>query len=183
MLNQRINRHRRINYWNTTRFCMELEKAKSHDCPCVDMGCDALRSVHKLPRTLESQRIGSLIRVEDLTGNPIPRKNSSAVRTDMYDPIKRNRPGYYISNQRIILLNAPNRKAVQVQGVWEDPLEWADIHYCGKGDEHPCPDVWEQDSLLDAYLEEHALRNAIELITNAKKMPEDELVNASENIK
>jgi hypothetical protein len=38
---------------NRTRFCIELERVKHHDCSCVAVGCDVLRTKYKVPTPIK----------------------------------------------------------------------------------------------------------------------------------
>lgn len=145
-LTQKAKKKDHIARTNWYTFCMELEIGKSHDCSCVPVGCDVLKSKYVLPGVIAS-RMGEKLQILTLDGTPISYRTENERKTDIYDPIKCDDLGYMIFNQKVIIWDKGNElKGFQARGIWSDPLEWQDIQLCT--DSNPCVDVYSMDSGL-----------------------------------
>lgn len=145
-LSQKAKRKDHIARTNWHTFCMELETAKSHDCTCVPVGCQVLKSVYEVPGVISS-RVKEYLEVLTLDGSLIPYRTENQKRTDKYDPIKKDRLGYMIYNRKLVIWDDNLAlKAVQVRGLFTDPVAWQDIQLCT--DTTPCVDVYDLDSGL-----------------------------------
>lgn len=145
-LGQTLKKKNKINRGNWHTFCIELEQAKSHDCTCVPVGCTVLKTKYIVPEVLASYTQESR-QVLTLDGSYIPYRTEAQRRTDKYDDIKKNELGYMIHNGKIVVWdNSLALKAIQVRGIFTDPLAWQDIQLCT--DANPCKDIYDLDSGL-----------------------------------
>lgn len=145
-LGQKAKRKDHIPRTNWHTFCMELETAKSHDCSCVPSGCMVKKSVYEIPGVIAS-RVGEYLQVLTLDGTQVSYKTEAEKKSDMLDDIKKDKLGYMIFNRRVVIWDDRlELKAVQLRGVWADPLAWQDIQLCT--DTTPCVDVYNLDSGL-----------------------------------
>ena len=179
-LSQKAKKKNHIANSNKHVFCLELEKDKSHDCGCVKVGCDALKSINELPAVISSYT-RSLLKVMTLDGEVIPHRTEAEVRSANLDPIKKDSLAYTIYNNKLVIWNTLTLKAVQVEGVWSDPLAWQDIQYCD--DDLPCVDVTEMESGLSAEDENLILRNSLEILGITLKLQTDVSQDSNPDIK
>lgn len=127
----------RLNNHNKTRFCLELERVKHHDCSCIAVGCDVLRTVSKIPVPVK-------MTVYDLGGKTVGYSSDQELNYNKYDPIKSKSIRYNTHNQYLYLYGTLDRVYVQMEGIWENIIDWANIQYCGS--DIDCVDVYELES-------------------------------------
>lgn len=127
----------RINQHNKTRFCIELERVKHHDCSCVAVGCDVLRTTSKIPVPVK-------MTVYDLGGSTIGLSSDQELKFNVYDPIKSKATRFNTHNQYLYIYGSLDLKYVQLEGIWENIVEWIDIQYCGADVE--CVDIYNLES-------------------------------------
>jgi hypothetical protein len=130
-------------YYNT--YCVPLEAGKSHTCNCESVGCDVLKSKFKLPKisTYPNKTSSkSLLRVYTLGNKKIPYIHQNDLEDLKYDETKINKLAFSVIDNYLVIWNNTKLKAVQVSGIWEDPIEWADIQLC-------IPKVNSEDSDVD----------------------------------
>lgn len=145
-LGQKAKRKDHIPRSNWHTFCMELEIGKSHDCSCVPVGCEVLKSKYEIPGVIAS-RMNEYLHILTLDGQQISYKTEAEKKSDGYDDIKKDTLGYMIYNRKLIIWDDRLAlKAVQCRALWSDPLAWQDIQLCT--DTTPCIDVYDLDSGL-----------------------------------
>lgn len=145
-LSQKAKRKDHIPRTNWHTFCIELEAGKSHDCSCVPVGCQVLKSIYEVPGVISS-RVGEYLQVLTLDGSPISYKTEAEKKSDKLDDIKKDTLGYMVFNRKLVIWDDRLAlKAVQCRGIWSDPLAWQDIQLCT--DTSPCVDVYDLDSGL-----------------------------------
>jgi hypothetical protein len=180
-LAQKAKRKNHIAHTNKHLFCLELKPAKSHDCSCVTVGCDVLKTVHEIPAPISSYT-RSIMKVMTLDGTIIPYRTEAEVKSAKLDPIKSGSLGYVIYNNRLVVWNTLELKALQVEAIWADPLAWQDIQYCGS-DSIPCIDVMEMQSGLSEEDEDPIIRNSLELLGIPLKIQADASQDSNPDIK
>lgn len=145
-LGQKAKKQDHIQPTNYHQFCMELEVGKSHDCSCVPVGCQVLKSKYPVPSVIAS-RVRDHLEIMTLDGQTIAYKTEREKKTDQLDDIKKDKYGYMILNQKLIIWDDQlNLKAVQVKGLFSNPLEWQEIQLCTST--NPCVDVYSMISGL-----------------------------------
>jgi hypothetical protein len=182
ILIQRL-RNNRLSFYNWNTFCIKLERAKSHNCDCVAVGCDVRRSVFKLPRTL-SGRTGDLLKIETLGGKTVRGVTEQQLLDEVDDPIKAGSIAWSMRSRYLIVWNALEMDTIQVSGVWEDLSEWENIRACTTpaGDDIPCVDARSEDfGIEDSYLFD-VYKLAMELIGIPLQLREDTTSNQNPEI-
>lgn len=156
--------------WNNSRFCIELEKTKSHNCECVAEGCDVLKTVHEVPAPISDKYIGNII-VSDLFGNIIGYSTEEALKSDQLDDVKKGKVRWSLYNRKIVIWNNLAYPAIQVNGPWEDITDWMGIQYCT--DDIPCRDVFEENTGLTEKQAAAALTMAFNALFPTKQIIDD----------
>lgn len=164
VLRNEISKSGLLSPWNTMRFCVDLEVVKSHNCECVTgVGCDVLQTIHTIPNPVADRYVGA-IEVKTIYGDRIGYSDEPSVKTDQRDPVKAGRRRWSLYNKKIIIWNDPELilPSIQINGTWEDILDWDDIQTCPE--EESCPDIMDKDLGIN---ENHAysiLQLAIQLV-------------------
>lgn len=147
---QKALKFHKISDFTESTFCIELEKSKSHNCDCVAVGCDVLKSIHNIPEPLVG-RNKDLIKVETLGGILIPRKTEQEVLSDNIDDIKSGRPGWMLRSRKLIIWNELGYKSVQVTANWADITQWNGIQYCDSDTpEQECSTIYDMEMGISA---------------------------------
>lgn len=184
---QKLRRWDHLSEWNRSRYCIKLEKAKSHNCECVAVGCDVLKSVHKIPKPL-TNRDRDMIKVFDLNGNRIDQVTTQEQIDNMSDPsgIKQKRTSFEIVNQRVVIYNNLELKAVEVEEIAEDETQWAGIKLCdseGNETNQDCFNIQTSDYPLDSELVEPTYRLVLELLHIPLQLTSDQTTDANPEIR
>lgn len=185
LIYRRLNQFKHVNEQNYVSFCMELEKAKSHECGCIIKGCDVLKTKHQLPRLI-SRRNTNTLSVYDLNWNRIDYINQFDLESYLdYDPIFQNKTLYSIVNNRVIIWNNLDIEFIQVKAIWEDITEIDAVQYCKDNDSfaNTCIDVFNKDVGLDKDLIDAAIKETLNLLNIPLSLQEDETNDTSDTIK
>ena len=113
--------------WQT--ICLPLKKTKYHDCSCISVGCDILKSEKTIPSVVVG-RNRPFIKIQTFDGVTIPYITPDRVKTNRYTNILADVPGYFIQNKKIILWNTLQLKAVLISWVLEDPRMLSKYQLC-----------------------------------------------------
>jgi len=131
--------------YNLLRFCIELEVAKSHNCDCVPVGCDVLKTVYELPEYLQTPYHSS-IKVRTLGGKIIGKTSDEALLTELTDPIKGSAIRWTLNSNKIVIWRNLDLKAIEVEAVWADPLDWDEKRLCPDPNGNDCGDALDLDA-------------------------------------
>ena len=157
-------RKERINQHNKTRFCIELERVKHHDCSCVAVGCDVLRTISKIPVPVK-------MTIYDLGGSTVGFSSDQELKFNVYDPIKSKSIRYNTHNQYLYLYGTLDRKYVQLEGIWENIVDWIDIQYCGSDAE--CVDIYGLESGISVLDSKDVYTECLRLLQISLTRPDD----------
>lgn len=113
--------------WQTV--CLPLTRTKYHDCSCISVGCDILKSIKVIPSVVVG-RNKPFIKVQTFDGVSIPYITPDRVKTNRYSNILSDVPGYYVQNKKVIIWNTTALKAVMITGVFEDPAILSEYNIC-----------------------------------------------------
>lgn len=156
-------RRDKTNKYDNTRFCIELERVKHHDCSCVTVGCDVLRTVAKIPTPVQ-------MTVYDLGGSTIGYSADQELKYNVYDPIKSKAIRYNTHNQFLYLYGTLDRQYVQLEGVWDNIIEWVEVQYCGAD---TCIDVYELESGISVLDSKDVYFDCLRLLQIPLSRPDD----------
>ena len=183
LLRQKLDRGK-LSEFNWVTFCVSLVTGKSHNCDCVAVGCDVVRTEFEIPKVLNS-RHSDLIRVETLGGKLIPYRTEDQVLNEAEDDILGSSMKWIMRSRKLIIFNGLDLKAVQITSVPEDISAWADIHSCvdASGNPSDCFNIFESDFGLDEDLTVPAYKMVLELLRIPLSLPEDVTVDNNSEIK
>lgn len=170
------------NYYHT--FCIELKEGLTHDCSCVENGCPALVSVHKLPDYLTTNT-RSTLSLFKLNGQSIAEIDNYDYYESFskYDEAYKNKPLYYIDNGKIIIPNTQFPKVVRVKAVWKDILDWENLQYCTEDNVTTDCDIYNIPIGIDPGMEFEVLKNVFFVLNLPLKLREDNTADNNSEIK
>lgn len=160
VLKNEISRGNLLSPWNRMRFGIDLEKRNSHDIDCIPDGCEVLVTKHKVPKPVTDRYVGA-IEVFTIYGDRIGYSDEAAYKSDQLDPVKKGKMRWSLYNGKILIWNNLKLPSVQVNGVWEDILDWDDIQTCPG---ESCPDILDKDLGINENNAEAILRRALDTI-------------------
>lgn len=171
LLEQNYKKYKQTSDWNKKTYCIELEKDKAHDCSCVAVGCEILKTVFKIPKPIQVRGFDK-IEVFTLDYDTIDFVKVDYIRDVVLDDIYSSKFFYSIINDKILLFNVPGNKlkAVLVRSIPEDPTEWQNITLCdsdGNPTEDTCYNIQEDEFPIDKSL----VALLYDLILNQLKLP------------
>lgn len=180
ILSKHEDKSRFIDPHNYIKFCMELEKAKSHECGCLAIGCDVLKTKNKLPRFITSKQ-RSLMRLYDLSNRTIQTIDEWDYDNLKVHPVYSKKTLASIVNSNVVLWNNLDKKVIQISGIPEDILDVGDVQYCNPNDPTApeCIDVYNTDIGLEKKLIKGAVNEVFRALGIPKQLREDLLNDAN----
>lgn len=175
---RKFDREKNFNEFKIEYYCIATERGKVHECNCVDVGCDVLKSKVRIPSPI-NHKSSPFVKVRTLDHQDIAYVDSNVANAINTDPIRKGKLHYSIIGRKIILWNTNGivPKAILVGGIFEDPLEWEGISLCDEnGDDiGKCFDALTQDFPVDQDLVYDAYRMTIALMGIVLRKPEDRI--------
>lgn len=174
VLKNEISKSGLLSPWNKMRFCIDLEKVKSHNCDCVaGLGCDVLKTVYEVPQPVSGFYTGA-IEVFTIYGERIGYSDEPSIRSDQLDPIKAGKRRWSLYNRKIIIWNDPELQlpTIQVNGVWEDILDWEEIQTCP--DSEVCPSIFDKELGVNQHHARQILTLAVETFKPKLELVDDQ---------
>jgi hypothetical protein len=180
---RKLDKFKKLSEWEWTCFCIPLCIDKSHNCKCVKVGCNVLKTKFKLPRTLTS-RNKDLIRITTLDNTEIPLIREREHLSNMLDPVMSKTVTASVIDGYLVIWNTLKLKGVQVCGVWDDITQWDGIQLCDiAGNETECFDINSLPFNIDGEIEYPMYQMGLELMRITLQKPEDITNDASSTIR
>lgn len=179
LMRRKYDRSKSISDFNMAYYCVGMEMGTVHDCNCVDVGCDVMRSKVAIPRPVMGKD-RPFIRVMTLDHRDIPHVHASVANAVNLDRTRKGKLHYSIVNNHIILWNSKPGipKAILVSGLFEDPSEWAGIELCdeqGDGTGESCYNIAIDDYPVDQDLVDGAYALVLNRLRIPLSIPEDRI--------
>ena len=182
VMNQKAKKFYKISDWNYRCFCVELELVNSHDCSCVPIGCQVLRTKYKIPKPIVA-RNRPLLYLKTLGEKRIDIQPQNYIEMNKYDPIKSKAIQATVYNDYILVWNDTQLPLIVVCSVPEDITLWSDIQACGLEEGVTCYDINNDEYLVDSELESLVIKKVLEFLAVPLSIPEDFTNDSNENIK
>ena len=192
LISQEVKRKQKLSPQNfQTLFCVELIEVPTHECPCIPpVGCNIIRSKHKLPKFLSGlnghiiqsvTNIDNSVKLDEITLNAVKH-----LKGNKYTSNKNN---YFIHNGYLYLTEYTKMRVVNLTALFEDPISiltfenYCNGDYSNTGD-NKCIDYLNMEFPIDLdmidVLIEFSLQELIQVFANNV---EDLTNNNSDNIK
>lgn len=177
------NKLSKLNFpvWSVQTFVMALEKGYSHDEGCLKVGCHILKTKHKIPRPVDT-KINNGVSVYTIGGKKLSFRTEEQIATDLLDDIKKKFPSWGLINDKIVIWNNTEFKAIKVAGIWENIVDWSDKQYCGDNTDN-CVDIYSMESGISYADNESILKMAINLLQIGLQKPEDLSTDRNTNLR
>lgn len=168
------------NYYHT--FCIEMRKGLSHECPCIEVGCNAFISVHPLPEYLTTTNNNTLS-VFTLSNKRI----DEIPNFDLYDAYKydegyKNKSLFYLQNNKIIMPDCDSPKVIQVKAIWRDLLDWSTIQYCSDDTGGNC-DIYNTNIGIEPGTEFDILKKIFAVLNIPLNLREDKIPDNNNDVR
>lgn len=136
LIRQDINKGRSVNPdLVQTLGCVPVEFVDASECGCTLIGCNVLRTVNPIPKTIELYsknlitRVGSIDTIQKpysiISYFRVPFLGSDKFTKKLIRSVLHNGYIYLIQNDKL-----PKLKFINIQGVFEDPTEAAVFTHC-----------------------------------------------------
>ena len=116
--------------WIQALTCLELTQVDDSDCCTVPNSCYILRTVRKLPVTIESWMDNTIIRVTTPTGDIIPKTSAFESVYNKYNKYTGTKSNWYLKNGYLYITNEQLLETVNVFGIFEDPSDLSSYITC-----------------------------------------------------
>lgn len=172
LLKREMDKNQELSIFNYQTFCYELETTKFHDCSCVNVGCDVLKTIHTVPEFITP------LQIMFLDGRSIMYATPEQVKENKYSKSKKDKVAYYYQNDKIILFNTLSQKVILIRGVFAD---LSNIHdYC-LDNGSSCFDITTSDYPLDTDFISVIIKMIKEDIFATKRAPDDKTNNTMDD--
>lgn len=187
ILEQELNKKKKLSEWNMQHVCIKLELAPYVDCSCVpNLDCKVLRSVQEIPKPLSS-KYATILQVRPVSGDIAFYPSSPfKERLNRWSKTRQRKLGWEFVNGHLVIFMkkglAP--KVVLLSVVAEDPLAFSSLTACttdGTDTSQPCYDLATSDFPLEARLNNAVYQVVLSQLGLSLKLPDDQLNNAQTN--
>jgi len=109
--------------WLQTISCFELELADATECCLAPSDCYVLKTVNKLPATIDTWKANWIVSVTTADGVPISKSNRFSNRYQQYNKYTGTTRYYYLKNDYIYIVNDTLLTYINVTALFQDPME------------------------------------------------------------
>ncbi len=127
--------------WIQSLTCLELEQVDSSECCTITTGCYLLKSVKKIPITIETWMDNTIIKVTKPTGEIIAKSNGFEANYNKYNKYTGKTSNWYLKNSYLYITNEQLLETANVYGIFENPSDLSDFISCSN---NACFD-WDSD--------------------------------------
>lgn len=185
LMRRKYDKYKAYNDFNMRYFCVGMEKAMVHECNCVSVGCNVMRSKNTIPTPIMG-RDKPYLRIMTLDHQDIPHVHASAANALNLDRMREGKLHYSIVNGKVVLWNSrPSRgipAAILVAGFFEDPSEWSGIQLCdsdGNDTGEVCFDIYSDSYPVDQDLVDAAYSMVLDKLRIPLSKGEDRINEGS----
>jgi len=116
--------------WLQSISCMELTQVDASECCHVSLNCFVLRTVDKVPPTIEYHLDNGIIKVVTPDGTIIPKSNAFASNYGAYNKYTGNKRDWYLQNGYLYISVEQLLTYVTVYGIFENPADLSNYVSC-----------------------------------------------------
>ena len=163
--------------------CLPLVQEELNDCDCFETGCLVLKSKCEIPKAL-MYRNDILLKVTTLDGVSISATSITKQNYKKYRKVQLSKFGWFIHNNRLVIVGDIRLKVVSIKGIFEDPRSLQNICPCddeGNELEGSCFNPLEDEFPIDSDLVPVMYKMIIEDLRLMYSYPEDNENNAKSN--
>lgn len=131
LIGQSLNKREDINdSWIQYINCLSLEQVDSSLCCEAPSGCMVLKSVLRLPSTIDTWKDNWIISVEGMDGTSIPKSNRIKQKYQKYNKYTSKDKSWCVIDDYLYIINDPYLQTVKVALLAEFPSELARFVNC-----------------------------------------------------
>jgi len=182
IMSKKLDEFKNVGRYSWQKFCMELVEGDIHSCgDCIPEGltCKAYITTYKVPEAI-SGKIRDYMDVMTMDNKIIDYIPEQDVEIIQYDDYRKRKPFYSIVNNYIILWNTKIKSAIQLRGLWYDPMQWVGIQLCNSST--GCISASEIELPMPTGLRLTIFNLALELLRIPLKLTEQDLQSVEENL-
>jgi hypothetical protein len=124
--------------------CLQLSDVDKSECCEITTNCKILRTVRKIPNTIEFNNDNLIIRVETPIGEIISKTTPFESKYSEFDRFSRNKLRWYFKNNYIYLIGNTSIENINITGLFENPNDLIAYTACNGStcfsynSEYPC---------------------------------------------
>lgn len=131
LISQAIQKKQDISdLWIQSISCLQLELADESECCNLPTGCYMLKSIKKIPRTIETWSDNTINRVLTAKGEIISKTSNFENRYNKYNKYVSNKRTWYLKNDYLYITNETILDTVTLYGIFDDPSELSGFIGC-----------------------------------------------------
>lgn len=131
LISQSIEKRKDLNeVWIQTINCLELGAVDEAECCDIEIGCTLLKSIKRLPNTIESKSSNLIVGVTGLDNTPITETNRFKRRYKRYNRYTGSNKGWFLKDNYLYIINDKILQFINVHGIFDDPRELASFKNC-----------------------------------------------------
>lgn len=181
LLDRKAKSFQKMGNSNWQTICVPLELATYHDCDCIAVGCEVLKSTIDLPSVI-SYRNKPAMSVTDLAGNTVHRFSMRDKSFMQYSKVLSQGPSWDIINNKLVIFNDLYKEMVLVKGIFNNPFSVSQIETCLSEDGTvPCYDPYTEPFPLEPSFNEAMYKIVSNNLGLSMRVQEDENNNAKQD--
>lgn len=107
--------------WMQTIKATELTLVDVAECADLIADCKILKTINKIPNTIEVDGINSILSVTGVDGEPISKLNYFKSKYKKYSKYTSDSRGWFLRNNYIYVIQDKELKYININGIFEDP--------------------------------------------------------------
>lgn len=116
--------------WIQSIGCLELEQADVSECCNITTGCYLLKSIKKIPVTIETYLDNNINRVTLPDGSIIAKSNAFEANYNKFNKYTGTTSNWYLKNNYLYITNNQLLETVSVYAIFEDPSDLSSFNDC-----------------------------------------------------
>jgi len=116
--------------WLQNLTCLQLDEVDKSECCEIETNCKILRTVRKIPDTIETSADNFIVRVEAPNGDIISKTTPFESKYGVYSKYTKNKPKWYLKNNYIYIINNEYLDTINVWAIFEDPSKLTAFTSC-----------------------------------------------------
>lgn len=182
LLSKKLDKYEHVSKNVFQRFCMELVEGDIHSCgSCIPSGltCTAYITKYPIPEVI-SGKIRDYLDIMTMDNKIIDWIREEDAAIIMYDDYRKRKPFYSIVNGYGILWNTKVKAAIQLRGLWYNPMDWIGKQLCNTST--GCIEASTMQLYMPTGLRVSIFNRALERLQIPLKLTEQDLQAVEQNL-
>lgn len=185
VLSQKLRKLQPLSKFNEQTICVPLERVSFHDCSCVSVGCDVMKSSFEIPQPITT-RSGMYLKVMTINGEELPMIEAARRPVVIHSETLGDKLSYDLYDRELVIWNSLTIPVVLVRGIFYDPLDLANLPECntdGTETGNTCYDPTEEEFPIEPDSIPRIMERALQFLGISLRIREDMINNtADENV-